>query len=76
MLKIDFPFHGAVLHHRHGLQTEEGLTIEVSGTAPLDVPVSVNGTPARRKGERFYAAVTLTQFSNEIHAEYQSVRRQ
>lgn len=74
MLKIDFPFHGAVLHHRHGLQTEDGLTIEVSGTAPLDVPVSVNGTPARRKGEHFYAPVTLTQFSNPIHANYQSVR--
>lgn len=34
MLKIDYPFHGAVLNHRHGKQTEQGLTITVTGDAP------------------------------------------
>jgi hypothetical protein len=74
MLKIDFPFHGAVLNHRHGMQTEAGLIIEVSGSAPLDTPVSVNGRPARRKFEHFYAPVELTKFSNEICVSCQGVR--
>ncbi len=34
MLRIDYPFHGAVLNHRHGAQTDAGLTITVNGQAP------------------------------------------
>jgi len=34
MLTIDYPFHGAVLNHRHGAQTDDGLTITVTGQAP------------------------------------------
>ncbi len=34
MLSIDYPFHGAVLNHRHGEQTDAGLTITVNGQAP------------------------------------------
>ena len=34
MLRIVEPFHGAVLNHRHGKQTDEGLVVTVSGEAP------------------------------------------
>ncbi|NMA42683.1 MAG: hypothetical protein GX946_04805 [Oligosphaeraceae bacterium] len=74
MIKIEFPFHGAVLHHRYGLQTDEGLHIEVQGQAPLEAQVNVNGVEARRKGERFFAPLTLTSFRNEIQASYSSVQ--
>ena len=32
-VKISEPFHGAVLNHRHGKQTADGLTIRVAGEA-------------------------------------------
>ena len=74
MIKIEFPFHGAVLQHRHGLQTDEGLHIEVQGSAPLEAQVKVNGVEARRKGERFFAPLTLSAFRNEICASCQSLQ--
>lgn len=69
MLQIRYPFHGAVLTHRNGKQTEKGLAIEVRGIAPLGTAVKVNGIEAKRCGERFSAIVTLTKFETEITAE-------
>jgi len=69
MLKIRFPFHGAVLTHRNGVQDANGLTIEVKGIAPLGEAITVNGIPAKRSGERFSANITLAKFENEITAE-------
>ncbi len=68
MLSIDEPFHGAVLNRRHGKEVEGGLQIQISGEAPLDEPVTVNGAPARRAGNRFLAEVVLRDTETEIVA--------
>lgn len=68
MLRIEEPFHGAVLSHRHGIQDDTGLTITVEGRAPVDRRVLVNGVEARRAGERFFAEVTLTEQEQDITA--------
>ncbi|MEA3403261.1 MAG: hypothetical protein U9R79_18610 [Armatimonadota bacterium] len=68
MIQIDEPFHGAVLGHRHGVQDESGLTIEVRGRAPVDKPVRVNGAEAQRAGDRFTAELTLTEREQDITA--------
>jgi len=69
MLKIEEPFHGAVLNWRHGKQNDEGLTIEVAGTAPLDEQVTVNGQPAQRTGTMFSAEIMLRDSQTDIVAE-------
>ena len=74
MLHIRYPFHGAVLNHRHGRQTPQGLAIEVKGIAPLGAAVAVNGVPARRDGEMFLAEVTIDRFENTITAIAQGVQ--
>ena len=66
MLKIEKPFHGAVLNRRHGKQTDEGLTIQVTGEAPLLDEVEVNGVAAGRAGTRFVSDVTLRERETDI----------
>ena len=66
MLRIKSPFHGAVLNHRHGRQTEQGLNIQVIGEAPLHDRVVVNGMEAGRAGAEFAAEITLTEKFNDI----------
>jgi len=68
MLQIDEPFHGAVLSHRHGVQDDEGLTIAVTGRAPTDRPVLVNGVEAEREGQGFLAGITITEREQDISA--------
>jgi len=65
---IEWPFHGAVLHYRHGRLVEGGLEIEVSGVAPLEYQVTVNGQPARRSGETFSGPVVLRDRITELVA--------
>ena len=67
-LRIEEPFHGAVLNRRHGREGEDGLTIRVSGRAPLSGQVTVNGTPAQRAGTNFTAEILLRQKQTEIVA--------
>ncbi len=67
-VKIIEPFHGAVLNHRHGMQTEKGLTIRVSGEARPGDRVTVNGVPCRREGKRFDADVLLTKPETDLVA--------
>lgn len=67
-LTIDEPFHGAVLNHRHGKQSADGLAIKVGGTASPGQPVTVNGVSARREGDRFEAEVTLRDFETDLTA--------
>ena len=50
MCTIEFPCHGAILHRRHGTQTEAALAITVTGRAPRDCAVAVNGADAVREG--------------------------
>jgi len=67
-VKIEQPFHGAVLNRRHGRQGEDGLVISVSGQAPLRDRVTVNGSPARREGTLFISEIKLRQKETEICA--------
>jgi hypothetical protein len=65
---IDEPFHGAVLNRRHGTPVDGGLKIQVSGQAPLQIPVTVNGQPARRAGAQFTAGVVLRDRETDLVA--------
>ena len=67
-IQISEPFHGAVLNHRHGEQTNDGLRIRVSGEAPLRDRVTVNGSPAERQGTGFVSHVVLREKETEIAA--------
>ncbi len=67
-MKIDEPFDGAVLNRRHGTAVDGGLRIRVSGRAPADDRVTVNGLPAERAGERFAADIVLREKETEIVA--------
>ena len=68
MLRITSPVHGAVLNHRHGEQTDAGLTVTVTGESDLYSAVIVNGKPARKVGRSFFADVTLTAHASDITA--------
>ncbi len=67
-LKIQEPFHGAVLNRRHGEAVDGGLKICVSGEAPLQDSVVVNGVPAQRVGTGFRADIVLRQRETQITA--------
>ena len=67
-IKIEEPYHGAVLNHRHGIQSAEGLKIGVRGRAPAGAPVTVNGVPARREGDRFHADIVLRDKETDLLA--------
>lgn len=58
-LRIDEPSYGAVLNHRHGEAVDSGLKIRMSGQAPLNESVTINGIPAQRSGTRFNCDLTL-----------------
>lgn len=70
MLQIEQPFHGAVLNHRHGTQTDSGLTITVSGSAPEYGAVTVDGKPAKVANGRFVGEATITSPEQDIVAKY------
>jgi len=67
-LKIEEPFHGAVLNRRHGKAVDGGLAIQVSGAAPADERVVVCGREAERHGEKFAAEVLLRERETNITA--------
>jgi hypothetical protein len=67
-LKIEEPFHGAILNRRHGREMDGGLKIKVQGHAPLRDTVVVNGTQAHRAGTSFTSEVTLRGKETEITA--------
>ncbi len=67
-VRIEEPFHGAVLNRRHGVQTKRGLKIRVSGQAPLHERVTVNKSPAQRTGSCFSSEVVLRDKETEIVA--------
>jgi hypothetical protein len=67
-VRIDEPFHGAVLNHRHGNVVGDGLKICVSGRAPAQDSVVVNGIPAQREGTSFRTDIVLRQKETEITA--------
>ena len=67
-LKIEEPFHGAVLSHRHGKVVDRGLAIRVSGKAPAGDRVLVCGKEAERQREAFTAEVVLRDRETAIIA--------
>ncbi|MCL2119835.1 MAG: hypothetical protein FWH27_15570 [Planctomycetaceae bacterium] len=81
-IRIDQPFHGAVLHRRSAapvfgvVEDSDGkpitLRIKVSGEAPVDSPVTVNGVECRRNGKNFEAEIELRQKTNRIVVKSQS----
>ena len=75
LLKIEQPFHGAVLNHRHGRPTADGLTIQVAGSAPLGDRVTVGGQPAKRTGTAFSAEVLLREHETDIVAVCEGSQR-
>jgi len=70
MLRIEKPFHGAVVNHRWGVQDDKGLKLTVTGQAPPYGTVTVNGTPAAVVMGRFCCEVTITQAEQDITAVY------
>ena len=71
MLTIHDPFHGAVINHRWGQQSDAGLTLRVTGHAPRWGVVTVNGIEAATVGDRFECPVTITQAEQDITAVYE-----
>jgi len=67
-IRIEEPFHGAVLNWRHGQKVKSGLKIQVSGQAPLRARVMVNGASVKRAGTKFTSEIVLRQKETEIIA--------
>ena len=67
-VKIEEPFHGAVLNRRHGRIVPGGLKIHVRGTAPAGAKVTVGGIRAGRSGTKFDAEVVLRDKETDIVA--------
>ena len=75
-IRIQQPFHGAVLHRRLGepvvgvLEAPNGtpvaLKIKVSGEASPGTAVTVNGVKCHRNGKTFEAEIELLQKTNDI----------
>ena len=69
MIKIEEPFHGAILNRNHGTKTDAGLLIKVQGEAPVGKNVTVNGVQAERSGTKFISEVILKDKETEIIAK-------
>jgi len=67
-IRIEEPFHGAVLNRRHGEEVDGGLKIRVCGRGPLQQAVFVNDVPAQRAGAGFTCEIVLRQKETEIIA--------
>ena len=75
-IQVHQPFHGAVLHRRSGtpvigvVESSDGgpiaLKIKVSGEAPPEAVVTVNGVECRRSGKTFEAETELREKTNDI----------
>jgi hypothetical protein len=67
-LRIEEPFHGAILNRRQGQEVDGGLKIRVLGNASLGDEVTVNGSPAQRIGTGFQSELVLRHKDTEIIA--------
>lgn len=73
MLKIEEPFHGAVLNRRYGEELDGRLKIRVWGTAYMLDHVTVNGATAQRAGTLFFSDVIIREKETEIVAVSQGI---
>ena len=69
-IRIEEPFHGAVLNRHHGQAVDGGLRVRVRGTAAAGRRVLVNGAPSRQTAAQFEAEVVLRQQETEIVAAF------
>jgi hypothetical protein len=67
-MRIEEPFHGAILHERVAKEVAGGLKVQVSGQAPIKDRVTVNGVTANRAGSRFAADIVLRDKVTELVA--------
>jgi hypothetical protein len=74
-IRIEEPFHGAVLNRQHGQEITGGLKIRVIGQAPPEGRVTVNGVVARREGSRFTAEPVLREKETDLVAALQGTER-
>ncbi len=68
-VKVEEPFHGAVLNRRQGKAVPGGLEISVSGVAPAGEAVTVNGAAANCQGDKFTGSVVLREHETDITAQ-------
>lgn len=68
MLEITSFRNGEVLNHRHGIESDAGLEIEIRGIALPQSQITVNGVPAVRNDREFSAKILLTEKINRITA--------
>jgi hypothetical protein len=66
---IDEPIHGAILNRRFGEEVSDGLKIRVSGVAPLNSEVKINGINTWREGNKYFSEIIIRDKENEIVAE-------
>ncbi|MCL2742921.1 MAG: hypothetical protein FWE67_03625 [Planctomycetaceae bacterium] len=81
-IQIAQPFNGAVLHRRlkepvvgvveDGSGKPVALKIKVSGEAPSDAAVTINGIATHRNGKTFEAEIELRQEMNDIVVQAKS----
>ncbi len=69
-IRIEEPFHGAVLNRHHGEAVDGGLRVRVRGAAPAGRRVLVNGAPSRQTAAQFEAEVVLRQLETDIVATF------
>lgn len=69
LIKIEDPFHGAILNNNHGTIENGELKIRVQGEAPMNCNVTVNGIPATREGTKFVTELALRGNETDIIAK-------
>ncbi len=74
MLEVANLIHGAVLSRHDGIETHEGLKIQICGLARAADRVTVNGVEAERCGEDFSAHLLLNRRFNPIRIESEGDR--
>lgn len=68
-LAITSPADGDILNRCDGVESSDSLLVTIRGSAPANVPVTVNGLQARRDGETFQCDVPITERHHVIRAE-------
>ena len=67
-IKITSPYNGDILNRHDGAETDDALTVEVTGSAPAGAEVSVNGHAALVDGAAFTCSVPVRYRVTEITA--------
>ena len=68
MIEITNFRQGAILNHRHGIETADSLLVKLEGISDHGCPVMINGVAAEMDGRRFSAEIPLTEKINTVTA--------